>query len=107
MSDKSSQEIPGIGSENTEKILTVFKRRPEISRVILYGSRAKGTYKNGSDIDLAVEGVSLGLQEILRIEDEIDDLLLPWKFDICLLHQIENDGLVDHIKRAGLVLFAV
>jgi predicted nucleotidyltransferase len=51
----------------------------KIKKVLLYGSRAKGNYKNGSDINLTIDAKSMTLSELLQIENEIDDLFLPYK----------------------------
>ena len=84
---------------------TIFKTYAHINKVILYGSRAKGTYRDGSDIDLCIEGPLLGLTELLAIENKIDDLLLPWKIDLSLKHTIDNQDLIDHINRVGIVFY--
>jgi len=64
-----------------------------------------GTYRPGSDIDLCIEAESLGLSELLSIENRIDDLLLPWKVDLSLLHTIDNPALQDHIRRVGVTFY--
>ncbi len=60
-----------------ESIRNVFTKYPRIDRVLLYGSRVKGNYKHGSDIDLTIISEEINLQIIHKIENEIDDLLLP------------------------------
>jgi predicted nucleotidyltransferase len=71
----------GLPQSSIEKIRSVFTKYNEIKTVILYGSRAKGKYKTGSDIDLCIEGTKLTLTQLLSIENELDDFLLPWKID--------------------------
>jgi len=95
----------GLPQHATEKICGIFREYPAIRRVILYGSRAMGTYCSGSDIDLCIEGESLGLSELLAIENRIDDLLLPWKVDLCLRHSIDNAALLEHIQRVGATFY--
>ena len=73
-------------------------------RVILYGSRAKGCARNNSDIDLTLDAPEMPFRELLAIEGRLDDLLLPWKIDLSLLHQIDNPALRDHIERVGVDL---
>ena len=60
-----------------------------MSSLILYGSRAKDNYRQGSDIDLTIEG-TIDLSTLLKIEQEIDDLLLLWSMDLSVLSQIDN-----------------
>ncbi|WP_027358697.1 nucleotidyltransferase domain-containing protein [Desulforegula conservatrix] len=95
----------GLTRSTIEKIHSVFSAHPGIQEVIIYGSRAKGNYQNGSDIDLVIVGKSVNLSELLKIENELDDLLLPYKIDLSLIHKIENTDLIDHINRVGLVFY--
>ena len=95
----------GLPGHAVEKICGIFRDFPQIRRVVLYGSRALGPYLPGSDIDLSIEAESLGLTELLSIENRIDDLLLPWKFDLSLLHQIDNPALLEHIRRVGVIFY--
>ena len=91
----------GLQNTTIEAINSVFRRYQDIDEVILYGSRAKGNYKTGSDIDLALKGTNLSLTDLLKIENELDDLLLPYKIDLSLYHKINNSELIDHIQRVG------
>ncbi len=95
----------GLTETDTLKIRQVFALHPEVEKAILYGSRAKGTYKPASDIDLTLVGSDLNLTIQQEIELELDDLLLPYKFDISILHQISNTDLTSHIERAGKVFY--
>lgn len=95
----------GLKQQTIAQINSVFARYPEVEQVILYGSRAKGTYKNGSDIDLTLKGHGLNLNVINKISNEIDELLLPYSFDISIFSQISNADLVDHINRVGIVFY--
>lgn len=92
----------GLSPSTIEKIKAIFVNHPEVEQVVLYGSRAKGNYRPGSDIDLA-EGVTL--TQLLKIENELDELLLPYKIDLSQLHKIENPDLVAHIRRVGEVFY--
>ena len=94
----------GLPDQAIGKINEVFARYPAIEKAILYGSRAKGTEKKGSDIDLTLMG-TLSFQDLLHIETALDDLLLPWMIDLSIFADIENPALVDHINRVGCVLY--
>lgn len=72
---------------------------------MLYGSRAKGNYRNGSDIDLTLIGDQLNYSQLSGIESDIDDLFLPYSFDISIFKDIDNPDLVEHINRVGVVLY--
>jgi len=91
----------GLPEKAIEKMCTIFALHPEIDQVILYGSRTKGNFKPGSDIDLTLIGEKIDLNLLFRIDNEIDDLLLPWMIDLSIYSQIENKNLIDHINRIG------
>lgn len=95
----------GLSSAATESVRNVLAAHPQVERAILYGSRAMGTYKNGSDIDLTLVDGQLDLSLLLKIENELDDLLLPYKIDLSLYDQIDNEELKEHIRRAGQVFY--
>jgi uncharacterized protein len=94
----------GLGEETIKKINAVFSRYPEIESVVIYGSRVKGTHQPASDIDLTIKG-SLDLSKVLKIESQLDDLLLPYKIDLSLFHQLDNEELIDHVTRVGQVFY--
>ncbi|ACM21633.1 nucleotidyltransferase [Geotalea daltonii FRC-32] len=95
----------GLKESTIEKINGVFTSCPQIEKVILYGSRAKGNYRHGSDIDLTIIGNELTHPQMLRLANELDDLLLPYKIDLSLFHKITNPNLVEHIRRVGKVFY--
>lgn len=95
----------GLPPESVEKLCSVFLSHPQIEKVVLYGSRALGTYRESSDIDLTVVGTNADLTLLLELENEIDDLLLPYKVDISLMSKIDNPNLIDHINRVGIPFF--
>ncbi|HIP47690.1 MAG TPA: restriction endonuclease subunit S [Lutibacter sp.] len=95
----------GLKDKHIKAINSVFSKYPQIEKAILYGSRAKGNYRNGSDIDLTLVGNDLDLTTLFKIETKLDDLLLPYKMDLSILHKIENPDLVDHINRVGITFY--
>ncbi len=95
----------GLKLKDINQITSVFKLHPEIEAVIVYGSRAKGNYKPFSDIDIALVGLKIDLTLQNKIENELDDLLLPYKFDISVFHKIQNIDLIEHIERIGKDFF--
>jgi predicted nucleotidyltransferase len=97
----------GLSSNNLKRITQVLKQFPGIETVYLYGSRAKGNYKPSSDVDLMLKGDKLDLKQLTSVMTELDDLLLPYTFDIAIYHQIENNELLDHIKRVGIDLYSI
>lgn len=95
----------GLKPETLSQIHAVLSAIPEVEKAIIYGSRAMGNFRYNSDIDLTLIGKKLGLTELLRIENELDDLLLPYQIDLSLFHQIDNRELVNHIEEYGKTLF--
>ena len=102
--ENPSDEIGGLPKSTIKKLRSVFAGHRGIQRVVLYGSRARGTHRKGSDIDMVIVGESLDISALLKIETEIDDLMLPYKVDLSLLHCIENAELTAHIERVGITL---
>jgi len=95
----------GLKESTIAAINGVIAHYPEIESAILYGSRAKGNYRNGSDIDLTLTDKNLTYDSMVRLEIEIDDLLLPYSFDISILRHIDNPDVVDHIHRVGIPFY--
>jgi predicted nucleotidyltransferase len=95
----------GLPAKTVEQIGGVLARHPQVEKAVLYGSRAKGNYKNGSDIDLTLQGNGLDYHELLKIMGELDDLLLPYTIDLSLFNMIDHAGLREHIQRVGQELY--
>lgn len=96
----------GLSEVTIQKICTVFAGHPQVEEAVLYGSRAKGNYKHGSDIDLTLRGQSLTWDILYKLLQEIDDLMLPYSFDLSILAQISDPDVVDHIRRVGVTFYA-
>lgn len=95
----------GLKESTITAIQNTFRKYPEIEQALLYGSRAKGTYRNGSDIDLTLLGNELTYSLLNRIETDIDDLLLPYTIDLSLYSHIDNADLLEHIQRVGKLFY--
>jgi predicted nucleotidyltransferase len=107
MSDSNALAHPtiaGLPPDATAPILALLAEPPAIERVVLYGSRALGRQRPGSDIDLCLEAPEMGLAELLVLGAQLDDLLLPWRIDLQLRHLIRHPGLLEHIDRVGITL---
>lgn len=95
----------GLKQSTIDLINSVFKKYPAVEKVIIYGSRAMGNYKNGSDIDLTFIANTITDRDWRDISFDLDDLLTPYSFDLSILSKIDNPDLVDHIKRRGQVFY--
>jgi predicted nucleotidyltransferase len=96
----------GLSQTTLDKLSSVFKQHGAIESVLIYGSRAKGNYRPGSDIDLTIKGNMLEFAELMRIEDQIDDLYLPYTVDLSQYCQLTNADLIAHIDRVGVVIYS-
>ena len=92
----------GLPDYVLQDLRRIFVNHSAVQRVVLYGSRAKGNFRPNSDIDLMVIAPEISWREFNEIEAEIDDLLMPWKVDLALEHQVENKELLEHVKRVGV-----
>jgi predicted nucleotidyltransferase len=94
----------GLTASEIDSICTVFRRLPDVAAAILYGSRASGTHRSESDIDIAI----LGIPDDLRAEtiaEELDELPLPYRFDVKAYDVITYAPLREHIDRVGITLY--
>lgn len=101
----SDSRLIGLSNIDFQSIKHIFASHPDIERAILYGSRAKGTFRTGSDIDITLSGSALTLRDLNQIEAALDDLMLPYSFDVSLLASLDNQELLEHIERVGLLLY--
>ena len=95
----------GLKYNVLESIINIFSEYIKVEKVVLYGSRAKGNYKNGSDIDLTLIGKDINIQDINKIHLELDELYLPYSFDISIFEKLENINLIEHINRMGIIIY--
>ncbi len=96
----------GLKETTIQKLCGVFAKYPQVTEAVLYGSRAKGNYKNGSDIDLTLHGgADLTLNVMYKILDEIDDLLLPYTIDLSIYRTLSDPDFIDHIQRVGVTFY--
>ena len=95
----------GLSAATLAALRSVLAYHPHVEQAIVFGSRAKGTHRGASDIDLTLIGEALTASELLAIEGEIDDLLLPYQVDLSLHAHIEDAALRAHIARVGRPLF--
>ncbi len=95
----------GLDSNAIEKIRAEFRKFPQIERAILYGSRAMGTAKLGSDVDISLVGQALNQDIVWQVSQALDDTLLPYMFDLSLFESLDNAELKAHIARVGIVFY--
>lgn len=95
----------GIKDDYWKRLETVFVSHKNIEKVILYGSRAKGTNRMYSDVDIVLVGEKINNRKYCELVQEIDDLLLPFIFDISVYHSIKDSNLIESINRTGVIIY--
>lgn len=96
----------GLSYLQLERIRNSLNQCPRLNQAFIFGSRALGTYRNGSDIDIALDGDELTFEDVLRLHTRIDDLNLPYFVDLVHIQRIENSDLLDHIRMVGKKIFS-
>lgn len=95
----------GLTDGTVAQIHDVLARFPEVEKAVLYGSRAKGNYKPGSDVDLTLLGAGVTPKILGQIQGELEDGLLPYRFDVSIFSQIKQADMIEHIRRVGVVFY--
>jgi predicted nucleotidyltransferase len=93
-----------LAPHDLELVRSVLRQHPEIESATLFGSRAKGTHTLRSDVDLALAG-PLGALGAEAIAAELEELPLPYRFDVHALAAITHPLLLEHIRRVGQVIY--
>lgn len=91
----------GLSSNYIDKINSVFNQYSDIDEVLIFGSRAKGNYRNNSDINLVIKGNNINLSTLQEIENKLEELYIPNVIDLLVFDTIENPDLTNHINRVG------
>ena len=96
----------GLDTDTLATLDKIFIKVPVIEKVLLYGSRAKGNYKTGSDIDITLLGKNLTEKNsVFQVHDLLEETSLPYQFDISIFSQLKNPDLIAHILRVGKTFY--
>lgn len=95
----------GLSADTVVRLQQVLARFPQVDQAVLYGSRATGNFKPGSDIDLTLFGKYVDSEVLADIANAIDDLLLPYVVDLSAHSMLDNQALIDHIDRVGVAFY--
>ena len=97
----------GLKQTDLDAIVSILEKHSNIESAVIFGSRAKGNYKKGSDVDIALKGELLNSDIIHQISYWLnEESLMPYKFDILNYRTINNQDLVEHIDRAGIEFYS-
>jgi uncharacterized protein len=94
----------GIYPKSFAVLQEIFSKHSNVSEVKIYGSRAKGNYREGSDIDLVITN-SIEYTELLAIMEEMEESTIPYLVDISIYEKLNSDSLKDHINRVGKLFY--
>ena len=97
----------GINNNDYNEILNILNSNKRIKSALLFGSRAKGTEKPGSDIDIALKGTGLDISDIIELKVLIDSTSIPNMVDLLIYDNISEPMLKDHIDRVGIEIYSV
>jgi len=96
----------GLSERTLNTLDSIFRKYSGIKEVILYGSRAKGNYRAGSDIDITLKTTSVFCwNDLLRISSDFDDSDMPYFVHVSIYDMLKNSDLTDHIDKVGKVLY--
>ena len=97
----------GLSDKTLNTLDSIFRKYPGIKQVILYGSRAKGKYRAGSDIDMSLKiDDTFSRVDLLHVGNDLDDSDIPYFVDVSIYERLSNPELKAHIDRVGKTLYA-
>jgi predicted nucleotidyltransferase len=105
MPDMTEVQHFALAPKFTDEHRAELARTSYLERAVVFGSRAKGNYRLGSDIDLALFGADLTDADLLSLEGRLDDLILPYQIDLCPVNSLTNQALLEHIQRMGRAIY--
>ena len=103
--NKKEKNAFGLTDRDIKTLQDIFKKYPDVKNVFIFGSRAKGTYKQGSDIDLTIMNEGVKDTVISKIKSDFEDSSLPYTVDLVGYHTIKHPELKNHIDRVGVPFY--
>lgn len=96
----------GLTQQDIDIIISVISEFPEVEQALIFGSRAIGSYRNGSDVDIALKGKELDMSIISHVSYRLnEETSLPYLFDVLNYHTITSSELTEHIDRVGVSIY--
>ena len=96
----------GLLDTEIETIIEALNKHPKVERAYIFGSRAKGNFKNGSDVDIALKGIGLDFDTLSKISYFLnEETNMPYKFDVLIYEGISEPILQKHIDRVGIEFY--
>lgn len=96
----------GLKESTIEKICSTLAQFPQVEKAVLYGSRATENYTESSDIDLTLHGdESLTFEVLYEIDEQLDDLMLPYTFDLSIFKKLGDPDFINFIQDVGVIFY--
>jgi predicted nucleotidyltransferase len=95
----------GLSDRDSATIIEIFKKYSDVALVTIFGSRAKGNYKKGSDIDLAIMNANVTPETITKLKGDFEESSLPYSVDLVNYANLNHIEMKEHIKRVGIVFY--
>ena len=96
----------GLSEKDMNAIVAILRKHNSVEQGVIFGSRAKGNYKAGSDVDIALKGNDLNYEVVRNISHELnEETAMPYHFDVINFHTIESVDLKEHIERVGVSFY--
>lgn len=92
----------GLKETHRQAIIALIAADPRVERAVLFGSRAMGTFSSASDVDIALFGDSLTLDDLASLAERISELTIPQQADLLLYHRVKSRELLTHIAQHGV-----
>jgi predicted nucleotidyltransferase len=95
----------GLKENDISVIVAILKQHRDVEEALIFGSRAKGNYADGSDVDIALKG-RINFETVSRISYLLnEETVMPYKFDVLNYHTIQSEQLAAHINRVGIMFY--
>lgn len=100
-----SKNTFGLTQRDMNTLVSILQKHNTIKDVVIFGSRAKGNYKTGSDIDLVIMNKDVSNTELIQLKNDFEESSLPYFVDVLNYHSIQTPDLINHISRVGEQLY--
>src|SRR5690606_34756608 len=95
----------GLPEDIITKLNEVFEVNAKVDKALIFGSRAKGNYRSDSDIDIAIKGADITLDDILKMQVEFEEKGIKYKIDLVDYHTVKEEALIEHVDRVGIEMY--
>ena len=96
----------GLTEAQLQTIIAYLSCYPEIEEAVLFGSRALGSYKKASDVDIAIKGPQVTIFTAAALKSKLEDeTVIPYFFDIVPYPKVTHPEFLQHIDSYGISIY--